>query len=165
MKKLKTFEAFNKEQNDNIDEILDKMNDKGIDSLSEKELDILKNMGIKPNPQEIDDPQNDEEVYSKKDLDDFGLDWLQRRTAARKLYNVEGNNPADIGDHLIKIIDFLDDDKNADAFKSNVIKEYTKELNKLVDNEDDEENVEIYLEIIQMLEKKLSIILGKYGKN
>lgn len=159
MKHIKTFEKFNKKQEYNIDEILDKINDKGKNSLSDYEIDTLRNMGIKPS--DLDG----EPEYSKEDIDDFGIEWLQRRTTARKLYTVDGNNPKTIIEHFEKVINFLKDDKNPDVMKSNVIKEFTKKINTLLDEEDNEEILKMYQMILEILEQHLFVIYNKYGKD
>lgn len=150
MKHLKKFESYSSNR---VDELLDKINDQGIDSLTDEEKEILKSNGILPGGEKkstyeedeanVDDIDDDEPLFHKSDLDamverdditeeEVGKDWLERREKARELYDFKyfkTNFPGDIYLQLDEILDYIDDEKNAPVFKKKVIKYFLNNIN------------------------------------
>jgi hypothetical protein len=141
---LKTFETYNSQ----IDDILDKINTTGIDSLSDEELQILKNGDINPkedeNINDYNDDDDDDVYFKQSDLeemvesddnnDDFEPDWLKRREEARKLYNINNETPQGVLLHFQKVMEYIEDPENPDIFKNKLIDLFIDKLGILIEN-------------------------------
>ena len=159
MKRIKMFEEY---VSSNVDKLLDKINDQGMDSLTAQELEILKNSGVIPKEEK-------EEKIATSDLDNMaesedieGVDseWLERRNKARELYEFDVSNYASIKRHYDKVIDYINDEENADVFKSNIIKSFLDKI----DNEleiNDSKVFKMYNNLMDILDT----IYSKYGNN
>jgi hypothetical protein len=161
MKRIKLFEEY---VSSNVDKLLDKINDKGMDSLTAQELEILKNSGVIPKEE-----KDENNLIAKSDIDNMaesedieGVDseWLERRNKARELYDFDVSNYASIKRHYDKIIDYINDEENADVFKSNIIKSFLDKI----DNEleiNDSKVFKMYNNLMDILDT----IYSKYGNN
>lgn len=170
MKHLKKFEIYTSKEETNINNILDKINSEGIDSLTKKELEILNNNGIDPQEKNDDESYNDDEdayykisdledlVQSEENLEEFEPDWLLRRQKARELYNININNSNDILEHYNKIINYYDDDKNPPIFKAKIIKIFLDEIENILQNDADKKMKDIATKIYDILTFKLDNI-------
>lgn len=166
MKHLKTYESYSV-----MDEILDKINDEGIDSLTKQELDILNNNGVIPEDIEDDTENDNDEMYSisdleelvesEEDLDDYEPEWLISREKARELYNFNKDdfyNFNKVKSHYDKIIDYYNDE-NPPVFKAKIIKfflndiEEFEEMNVVESNKLKNELTKIYDDLVNKLEK------------
>lgn len=133
MKHLKKFESYSSNR---VDELLDKINDQGIDSLTDEEKEILKSNGVLPGGEEKpayrdsygygddeddidpDDIEDDDKVFTKSELStmmegDFdekevGADWLKRREKARELYDFKYFKTNYPGDIFIQYEDIME---------------------------------------------------------
>ena len=180
-------ELFEEYFSPTMDDILDKINNQGMDSLNAKELEILRT-GVVPKTEVprytgYDDEDDEEDVRFSTDnlsdmaeseeedfIDEVGPDWLERRRKARELYKFSLNSIEDIEKHYRKILNYLKDDKNIIIFKVKIIDLFLNKLGKIeidTDKIDDKEMMK-HLTIFKMSDHLLKLkaeILSKFGKD
>lgn len=191
MKHLKKFESYSSNR---VDDLLDKINDQGIDSLTDEEKEILKSNGVLPGGEEKpvykdsygygddeddidpDDIEDDDEIFTKDDLSDMAesdklkgvsKDWIKRRDKARELYDFPANkDKEEILAHIYDVLEYATDKKNAPIFKEKVIKFLLNHLNNIdIDNEfKADEDNAFFKNVISYLEAILDGLHNKYFK-